>query len=63
MHEKPITPAQLRAGRALLDLSQADVAGRACLSLHTIKLAEAEGRHMRPRLPWPPSGLLLRIRV
>jgi DNA-binding XRE family transcriptional regulator len=43
MHEKPITPAQLRAGRALLDLSQADVAGRACLSLHTIKLAEAEG--------------------
>jgi hypothetical protein len=43
MHEKPITPAQLRAGRALLDLSQAEVAGRACLSLHTIKLAEAEG--------------------
>jgi DNA-binding XRE family transcriptional regulator len=43
MHEKPITPAQLRAGRALLDLSQAEVAGRACLSLKTIKLAEAEG--------------------
>lgn len=43
MHEKPIIPAQLRAGRALLDLSQAEVAGRACLSLHTIKLAEAEG--------------------
>jgi transcriptional regulator with XRE-family HTH domain len=43
MHEKPITPAQLRAGRALLGLSQAEVAGRACLSLHTIKLAEAEG--------------------
>jgi len=43
MREKPITPAQLRAGRALLDLSQAEVAGRACLSLHTIKLAEAEG--------------------
>jgi hypothetical protein len=43
MHEKPITPAQLRAGRALLGLSQAEVAGRACLSLNTIKLAEAEG--------------------
>jgi DNA-binding XRE family transcriptional regulator len=43
MHEKPITSAQLRAGRALLGLSQAEVAGRACLSLHTIKLAEAEG--------------------
>ena len=43
MHDKVITPAQLRAGRALLGLSQAEVAGRACLSLHTIKLAEGEG--------------------
>jgi transcriptional regulator with XRE-family HTH domain len=43
MHETPITPAQLRAGRALLGLSQAELAGRSCLSLHTIKQAEAEG--------------------
>ena len=43
MHERLVTSAQLRAGRALLGLSQAEVAGRACLSLHTIKLAEAEG--------------------
>ena len=28
---------------ALTGLSQAEVAGRACLSLHTIKLAEVEG--------------------
>jgi transcriptional regulator with XRE-family HTH domain len=42
MHERPITPAQLRAGRALLGLSQIELAGRACLSLHTIKQAEAE---------------------
>jgi hypothetical protein len=43
MHERLVTSAQLRAGRALLGLSQAEVAGRACLSLNTIKLAEAEG--------------------
>jgi transcriptional regulator with XRE-family HTH domain len=36
------SPAQLRAGRALLCLSQADVAGRACLSVPTVKRAEAE---------------------
>jgi transcriptional regulator with XRE-family HTH domain len=41
-HERPITPAQLRAGRALLGLSQAELAGRACLALMTIKQAEAE---------------------
>ena len=43
MHEKPIIPAQLRAGRALLGLSQAELAGRTCLSVHTIRQAEAEG--------------------
>jgi transcriptional regulator with XRE-family HTH domain len=43
MHQRLVTSAQLRAGRALLGLSQADVAGRACLSLNTIKQAEAEG--------------------
>ena len=43
MHERPISPAQLRAARALLGLSQTELAGRACLSLHTIKQAEAEG--------------------
>lgn len=36
------TSAQLRAGRVLLGLSQADVAGRACLSVPTVKRAEAE---------------------
>jgi hypothetical protein len=41
-HERTITPAQLRAGRALLGLSQAELAGRACLALMTIKQAEAE---------------------
>ncbi|WP_027173333.1 helix-turn-helix transcriptional regulator [Methylobacterium sp. 10] len=34
---------QLRAGRALADLSQAEVAARAGLSLPTIKRAEANG--------------------
>lgn len=34
---------QLRAGRALADLSQAEVAERAGLSLPTIKRAEANG--------------------
>jgi hypothetical protein len=42
-HERPITPAQLRAGRALLGLSQAELSGRACLAVMTIKQAEAEG--------------------
>ena len=43
MHERMVTPAQLRAGRALIGLSQAELAGRACLSLPTIKHAEADG--------------------
>jgi transcriptional regulator with XRE-family HTH domain len=36
------TPAQLRAARVMLGLSQADVAGRACLSVPTVKRAEAD---------------------
>ncbi len=43
MHERMVTPAQVRAGRALIGLSQAELAGRACLSLATIKHAELDG--------------------
>ncbi len=43
MHEKPVTPAQLRAGRALLGLSQAELAGHTYLSISTIQRAEADG--------------------
>lgn len=43
MHETLITSAQLRAGRALLGLSQTELAGRVCLTLQTIKQAEADG--------------------
>ncbi len=43
MHERMVTPAQLRAGRALVGLSQAELAGRACLSVPTIKHAETGG--------------------
>lgn len=37
-----LTSAQIRAGRALLGLSQTDLGGRAGLSLSTIKRAERE---------------------
>ena len=37
-----LLPAQLRAARALLGLSQAEVAGQACLSVPTIKRVETE---------------------
>ena len=40
---KIVTPAQLRAGRALLGLSQAELAGHACLSIQTVKRAEGDG--------------------
>jgi transcriptional regulator with XRE-family HTH domain len=43
MHERPITPAQLRAGRALLGLSQAKLAEQAGLPVETITGAEADG--------------------
>jgi predicted transcriptional regulator len=43
MHERLVTSAQLRAGRALLGLSQAELAGRTCLPIPTIQRAEAEG--------------------
>jgi transcriptional regulator with XRE-family HTH domain len=43
MHEGSVTPAQLRAGRALLGLSQAELAGHTCLSIPTIQRAEADG--------------------
>jgi transcriptional regulator with XRE-family HTH domain len=43
MHERLVTPAQLRAGRALLGLSQAELAGHTCLSIATIQRAEADG--------------------
>ncbi len=44
MHERPITPAQLRAGRALLGLSQAKLAEQAGLPVETITGAEADGK-------------------
>ncbi|MFC1459139.1 helix-turn-helix domain-containing protein [Microvirga arabica] len=44
MHERPITPAQLRAGRALLGLSQAKLAEQAGLSVEAITGAEADGK-------------------
>jgi transcriptional regulator with XRE-family HTH domain len=43
MSERLVTSAQLRAGRALLGLSQAELAGRTCLSTSIIQQAEAEG--------------------
>ncbi len=43
MHERPITPAQLRAGRGLLGLSQAEFAERAGLPVEAIAGAEADG--------------------
>ncbi len=43
MHERPITPAQLRAGRALLGLSQAKLAEQTGLPVETITGAEADG--------------------
>jgi DNA-binding XRE family transcriptional regulator len=62
MHERPITPAQLRAGRALLGLSQAELAGRACLSLHTIKQAEAEGETHASEVALAGEGPGVRLR-
>jgi hypothetical protein len=43
MHESPITPAQLRAGRGLPGLSQAELAERADLPVEAITGAEADG--------------------
>jgi transcriptional regulator with XRE-family HTH domain len=44
MHDvKMVTPAQLRAGRALIGLSQAELAGRACLAISAVTRAEADG--------------------
>jgi transcriptional regulator with XRE-family HTH domain len=36
------SPAQLRAARVMLGLSQAEIAGRSCLSVPTVKRAEAD---------------------
>src|SRR4051794_32586344 len=36
------SPAQLRAARVLLGLSQAEIAGGSCLSVPTVKRAEAD---------------------
>jgi transcriptional regulator with XRE-family HTH domain len=42
MHERPITPAQLRAGRALLGLSQDKLAEQAGLPVEIVTGAEAD---------------------
>jgi DNA-binding XRE family transcriptional regulator len=44
MQERPITPSQLRAGWALLGLSQDKLAEQAGLSVETITGAEADGK-------------------
>jgi transcriptional regulator with XRE-family HTH domain len=45
MHDvKTVTSAQLRAGRALIGLSQAELAGRAFLPLQTVKRAETNSQ-------------------
>jgi predicted transcriptional regulator len=43
MHENPISPAQLRAGRALLGLSQSELAQRAGVPVGAIARAETDG--------------------
>ena len=43
MHEGSVTPAQLRAGRVLLGLSQADLAERASVTVEAIAEAEPDG--------------------
>jgi transcriptional regulator with XRE-family HTH domain len=43
MHESSVTPAQLRAGRALLGLSQAELAKRASVTVEAIAEVEADG--------------------
>lgn len=48
MHDRLVTPAQLRTGRALPGLFRAKLAGRTCLPLTTIQLAEAEGARGAP---------------
>jgi transcriptional regulator with XRE-family HTH domain len=67
MQERFVTPAQLRAGRALLGLSQTELAGRACLSPHTVKQAEEGEAHASEAalaaIRVAPSGLLLRSRA
>jgi transcriptional regulator with XRE-family HTH domain len=63
MQERMITPAQLRAGRALLGLSQAELAGRACLSIHTVKRAERDGGWACLRPPWRLFESLLKAKV
>ena len=42
MREGSVTPAQLRAGRVLLGLSQADLAERASVTVEAIAEAEAD---------------------
>jgi transcriptional regulator with XRE-family HTH domain len=60
MHEGSVTPAQLRAGRALLGLSQADLAERASVTVEAIAGAEADEDPGPPRSPWQLFRLPLR---
>lgn len=57
MEQEGIAPEQLRAARALLGLSQADLAERAGFSAMTIKRAEGIG------LPYPSADALAAIRA
>ncbi len=58
MHERLVTPAQLRAGRALLGLSQAELAGmglpeptRFCVPANTLVVIDTCGFHARADSP------------
>jgi hypothetical protein len=60
MQERMITPAQLRAGRALLGLSQTELAGRACLSIHT-HMGNFESSGFQVSEAWVNSGRCFEI--
>jgi transcriptional regulator with XRE-family HTH domain len=61
MHGKPILAAQLRAGRAILGLSQAELAQRAGLPIEAIARGQRlMGSRARPRQRWQPFRRLLR---
>ena len=54
--EKSISPAQIRAARALIDMSQAELAEAATVSSMTVKRAEGSGQ------PYPAGKALQALR-
>ena len=63
MQEPVVTPAQLRAGRALLGLSQAELAERAGLTVEPPQRLRPSVQQVRSSLPWQPSKPLLRVKA